>query len=122
MSEYSEQVQPDRNAWHLSVPQMCMICGVADSTTMHGLQVHEIERRSQAPGRWGHRCNYLIVCQECHTTLGGKFWTHARQLAVKLIRDVRHFDLLAWLRLRDQELKAPDRVTMLEIVSHLVLK
>lgn len=83
-----------------------MRCG-----TKHGLQVHEIERKSHASRRWGVSCNYLLVCGECHE---GVFATmpHARQLAIKWLKDRTHFNLEQWLRIRDPDLKAPDRVTM----------
>ena len=44
---------------------------------------------------------------------------HSKQLAVKLIKDFEHFNLMEWLRLRDPQLRAPERVTMDEILSHL---
>lgn len=40
---------------------------------------------------------------------------HAQQLAYKLIADPECFDLDAWLRLGDPELRAPNRVTMDEV-------
>jgi len=41
--------------------------------------------------------------------------SHAEQLAYKLRCDPDHFDLDAWLRLRDPELRAPQRVRMEDI-------
>jgi hypothetical protein len=89
-----------------------MFCKAAPSWPP--LAVHEIERRSQAPTRWAAGCNYLLLCEPCHA---GPFATmpHARQLAVKLVADPKHFDLQAWLRLKDPGLKAPNRVTASEI-------
>jgi len=82
----------------------CMGCGTKQST-----HIHEIERRSQSPTRWAHRSNYLLLCRVCHA---GAFdsMPHAEQLAYKLFWDPEHYDLDAWLRLRDPELKAPLRV------------
>lgn len=90
----------------------CMACG--ESPRWPPLAVHEIERRSHAPRSWAHRCNYLLVCTACHE---GPFATmpHAQQLAYKLIADPEGFDLQAWLRLGDPELRAPNRVTMDEV-------
>ena len=91
---YYASVKPDREAWAQSQRQRCMVC--------HGepnwipLQVHEIERRSHAPGRWWHRCNALLVCNACHA---GPLATmaHAQQLAIKAAEDAEHYSLKAWL-------------------------
>mgnify|MGYP001569822588 CR=1 FL=1 len=96
-----------RNRMHGS----CMGCGKKKS----GLQIHEIERRSHAPGRWAHRCNYLLLCATCHG------WTfdcmpHSQQLTHKLYWDPEHFDLEKWLRIRDPDLVAPRRIEMAEII------
>jgi hypothetical protein len=40
---------------------------------------------------------------------------HARQLAYKQRHDKGNYNLDQWLRLRDPELKAPDRVTQGEV-------
>lgn len=119
--EYLDLVMDDRENWRLEHPQLCMSCG--GSSSWPPLAVHEIERRSHAIKCWGHRCNYLLICQACHA---GPFacMPHARQLAFKLIADPAHFDLDAWLRLKDPELHAPERVTMREVrgwVSRLKL-
>jgi hypothetical protein len=84
------------------------------------LQVHEIERKSQAPKRWGSRSNYLLLCQNCHA---GPFanMDHPAQLSVKLLRDPDHFNLPEWLMLRDPELRAPLRVRMRDVVQYLRL-
>jgi hypothetical protein len=83
-------------------------------------EVHEIERKSHAPKRWAHRCNYLLLCHQCHS---GPFaaMPHAKQLAVKLVRDPNHFELVTWLRLRDPELRAPERVTIADVAHWLTL-
>ena len=41
--------------------------------------------------------------------------SHAEQLAVKWVNDPDNFDLDAWLRLRDPDLRAPTRVTMEDV-------
>ena len=40
---------------------------------------------------------------------------HARQLAYKQKHDKENYNLDQWLRLRDPELKAPDRITQGEV-------
>lgn len=110
--QYADAARKTREEWRLSQLQRCMFCGAVPSWLP--LAVHEIERRSHAPTRWAAKCNYLLLCEPCHA---GPFATmpHARQLAVKLVADSTHFDLQAWLRLKDPLLAAPDRVTASEI-------
>lgn len=91
----------------------CMLCSSQPAT-----EVHEIERRSHAPRTWAHTCNYLHLCHDCHHGRIPKM-DHAEQLAVKLICDPRNFALVQWLKLRDPDLKAPERVTMEDIANHL---
>ena len=91
----------------------CMGCG-----TKQSVQIHEIERRSQSPTRWAHRSNYLLLCAACHA---GAFdsMPHAEQLAYKRYWDAANYNLRDWLRLRDPELLAPDRVTTIEVGTYL---
>ena len=93
----------------------CMGC----KHKMARLQIHEIERRAHAPKTWAHMCNYLLLCPTCH---GWPFdyMQHAKQLAHKLFWDSTHYDLDAWLRLRDTELLAPTRVLQSEVDHYLV--
>ncbi len=42
---------------------------------------------------------------------------HPRQLAYKYIKDINNYDLESWLRLRDPELKAPNRVMEDEVMD-----
>src|SRR3989304_3481328 len=93
----------DRKLWAQDTAtrmrQRCMGCGWSPQTLqLHGterrshaaggqaLQIHEIERRSHAAGRWAQRCNYLLLCPQCHA---GPFdaMSHAQQLAYKLFWD-----------------------------------
>jgi len=115
---YYDEVKEEREAWRASMPGNCMYCGTLECNAWPGLDVHEIERKSHAPKSWGNTANYLKICRSCHD---GPFATmdHSRQLAIKLIKDFEHFDLLEWLRIRDPQLQAPDRVTMDEILAHL---
>ena len=115
-SSYETKSNPDRQMWQTQQPQHCMFCG--KSPKWPPLAVHEIERRSHAPKRWANRCNYLLLCQECHS---GPFATmpHAKQLAVKWIADRMNYDLEGWIRLRDPHLLAPKRVTQQEVDSSI---
>ncbi len=119
--EYYQRHRQDRLEWRwLFLPQ-CMICGWHEDdrmTSLRWLEVHEIERRSAAPTRWADRCNYLLLCNLCHMDRV-PLMDHAEQLSIKWRRDPEHFDLDAWLRLRDPELRAPVRVTMEEIEEYL---
>ena len=110
--KYAATGEPERLAWRLSQHQFCMLCG--KKADWLPLSVHEIERRGHAPTRWANPCNYLLLCCRCHE---GPFATmsHARQLAIKLVRDPDHYDLEAWLRIKDPTLRAPNRVTQKEV-------
>ena len=113
--EYYEDNREDREGWRWSMPPKCMVCGWEESRSPYRwLETHEIERRSHAQGRWAHRCNYLLLCNQCHREMI-PLMLHAEQLAHKLKADPEHFDLDAWLRLRDPDLKAPKRVCMDDI-------
>jgi hypothetical protein len=122
--EYYLSIADDRNAWR-DIFTQCMWCShnrtwVSVSRGAHELDIHEIERRSHAPRSWGVRCNYLRLCRECHQGMFASL-DHAHQLAVKLVADPDHFDLDAWLRIRDPELTAPNRVTLSDIAQYLRL-
>lgn len=120
MTDYARKVRPERQSWRESMRPECMYCYRAEYGGTW-LEVHEIERKSQAAGRWGERCNYLLLCPSCHATHFASM-PHARQLAVKLINDPKHFCLASWLRIKDPELKAPERVTLEDVVAHVVLE
>lgn len=113
---YAQSIRAERDAWRRSVPQRCMLCG-GD----YLLAVHEIERRSAAPKRWAHPCNYLLLDQNCHDKMGNTYWPQARQLALKLLTNPTAFDLDTWLRLKDPELLAPNRVTLQDVMKFLEL-
>lgn len=95
--EYYLSIKSERETWKKSMPQVCMWCGKLSKWPP--LQVHEICRRSQASKTWGHKCNYLLLDEECHA---GLFSTMplARQLAVKKIKDPLNYDLEKWLEIR----------------------
>lgn len=98
-----------RLEWARSVGPDCMLCGNQPAT-----ETHEIERRSHAPRGWAKACNYLRVCQKCHS---GPLATmpHDMQLAYKLWRDPNHFDLNEW------NLMANRRVELGAIVQKLLV-
>lgn len=95
--EYYESVKESRREWAAGMPKTCMWCGRKEAWP--GLQIHEIQRRSQSPRRWGSLSNYLVLCSACHS---GEFETmpHAKQLAVKKIMDPENFDFEEWLTIR----------------------
>ena len=104
-----------RIEWRLSVADKCMLCEWSEQRCgFRWLETHEIERRSPAAGRWAHPCNYLLLGNFCHAETIPTM-SHAEQLAVKWVNDPDNFDLDAWLRLRDPDLRAPTRVTMEDV-------
>jgi hypothetical protein len=108
-----------RIEWRLSVPEACMICEWSEERCgFKWLETHEIERRSHAAGRWADPCNYLLLCNYCHSDTIPAM-SHAEQLAVKWKKDKKHFNLEDWLRLRDPEMRAPTRVTLEDIGEYL---
>ena len=118
MSPYERSISPDRKAWRESQPDKCMVCRSSDVV----LEVHEIAKRSSAPKTWGNRLNYLLLCQSCHREVEAsrEVWPLARQLALKLVRDPKHFDLKSWLALYYPN--APERVTWAEVAEYLEVK
>lgn len=111
-----------RLAWKESIfPQQCWICGFNPWLRPELLQVHHIERKGHSTVKQDHTSNYFMTCNRCHATrlntIGNM--SHAMQLAYKLKYDPEHFDLDAWLGLRDHDLKAPDRVTLREVEDAL---
>lgn len=95
--KYSNSIRVDRREWRHSMPQMCMHCDWDEKPKL--LEVHEIERRSQAVNRWWHRCQGLLLCHACHSGIYDSM-PHARQLAVKYLKDPEHYDLEAWLKIK----------------------
>lgn len=108
---YERKVKKDRDAWSANFTE-CMACG-----SRHNLQTHEIVRRSQAPKRWGHRANYLRLCNLCHE---GPFaaMPHVMQLAIKYARDFDNYNLGEWLLILDSEGRASNRVMQWEVTGY----
>ena len=114
----TSQQLDDRREWadeaNRRMRGRCMGCGRKPQRQLH---VHEIERRAHSP-RWAARCNYLLLCQECHA-FSFDCMGHSRQLAHKMICDPEHYDLQQWLRIRDPERLAPQRVVQAEVDAWL---
>tara|TARA_R110002020_G_scaffold176670_7_gene369037 strand:+ start:262 stop:777 length:516 start_codon:yes stop_codon:yes gene_type:complete len=104
--------ETDRRNW-ASEHDVCWICGERDYRGFP-LETHEMERRSQAPTRWMQRCNYFRTCKICHMDKLASM-AHARQLSYKQARDPENYDLQAWLKIRDPDLHAPNRVTQEDV-------
>jgi hypothetical protein len=113
-AKYYQSVKEERFVWARSKKQLCMACGALSGYM--GLEIHEIERRAHAPDNWAHWSNYLLLCGPCHS---GPFASmpHSRQLAYKFLADGDDFHLMHWLRLKDPLLRAPNRVTMDEVLA-----
>lgn len=105
----------ERKEW-ASKQTKCWICGVS-SYAGFPLETHEMERKSQAPHHaWANLNNYFCACKKCHMDDLAAM-PHPRQLAYKYIKDINNYDLESWLRLRDPELKAPNRVMEDEVMG-----
>lgn len=107
--QYYASIAKDREAWKSSQKNRCMYCHFIPRS-MNKLQIHEIERRSHCKGRWAARCNMLVLCETCHSTVFATM-SHAEQLSIKIREDPDNYDLQEWLRLKDVRLAAPFRVT-----------
>lgn len=97
--QYYRSIRKDREAWRDEMPPRCMRCR-KKFDDWRWSEIHEIEKRSQAPKSWARRCNYLLLCNPCHWGMDEPEWTHARQLALKRRMDPEHFDLVAWLAIK----------------------
>lgn len=107
----------ERKEWAANQAK-CWICGVS-SYAGFPLETHEMERKSQAPHHaWANLNNYFCACKKCHMDDLAAM-PHARQLAYKYIKDIENYDLESWLRLRDPDLKAPNRVMEDEVMDAL---
>jgi hypothetical protein len=110
---YYNSIKVDRREWKAEQKEQCCYC--LAKIPYDRLEIHEIERKSQAPNRWGLECNYLLLCRTCHA---GPFATmpHAKQLAVKLIQNPNDFDLKEWLTIRPRPWSY---CTMAEVVQEM---
>ena len=65
----------------------CWRCG------RYGVQCHEIACGPARKKARQERCSMLALCPDCHRKVHDySLWPIARQLALKLIRDPKHFD------------------------------
>ena len=112
MNLKKKKTSDQRRNWATEHPA-CWMCG-KESYRGFPLETHEIERKSQAPSRWASPVNYFRTCKKCHMDDLAAM-PHARQLAYKQRHDKENYNLDKWLRLRDPELKAPDRITQGEV-------
>lgn len=111
---YYNSIRAERRKWKESQKEECAFC--LKKLPLCKLECHEVERRSQAPNRWAHVENYLLLCHECHA---GPFASmpHKRQLAVKLLSDPENFSLEGFLAIKP---RAPQYVTMREVIEELI--
>jgi len=85
-------------------------------------EVHHICRKSHAPkARRDDPCNLFLCCSSCHARVLDSCDV-SFVLAKKMLCDPEHFNLEAWLRVKDPRLVAPNRVTLREIVRHLAFE
>lgn len=116
MAKKNTRGNPVIGAWLALVPKRCMFCGCG--CEWPGLQVHHIARRSHAPRSPVRDMSYnlLLLCERCHS-VDFAAMTAAKQLCVKKLIDPQHYDLQAWLKIKDPELKAPLRVTEADVLA-----
>jgi len=113
---YARRVERDRAAWKdeaLGRYPACWVCGAQDHESP--LVVHEMAKRSQAPNKWGERCNYFLACNPCNCAILQQLGIEY-QLALKLLRDPEHFDRQQVNVLRG---RAPDAVSEQDLVEVL---
>lgn len=114
-----ELPDPDPQTWRREFCE-CFLCRM----NQWDLQLHHIERRGQVHCEredWPE--NWMLVCGSCHR---GPLATmpHAKQLAYKWIADAAGHATLdsfldRWLRIKDADLKAPQRVTVAEVQAEI---
>ena len=111
---YYLKVRHDRQAWRRKQVESCMFCGSGEGP----FDTHEIARKSCCPGRWGHRCNYILAGSalspcNCHERVFATM-PLASQLWIKLKRNPDDFSLEEWIKIRD---RGPEEVTMADILE-----
>ena len=117
-NEYYASVADDRNKWKREQTRdgflsTCWVCG-----SRHDLIIHEMAKRSQAPNKWGERCNYFLACNTCNCdVLEDPTLTH--QLAIKALRDPRHYDRQRVNVLRGRAPDAIDYDDVLEAMTEI---
>lgn len=112
-----DKLMEERREW-ASLWNKCWVCGATHHAGFP-LETHEMERKSQASHHtWAAKENYFCACKKCHMDDLAAM-PHANQLAYKYIHDILHYDLNAWLRIKDPELRAPNRVTEDEVMEYV---
>ena len=113
--QYYESIRPDREAWRSEMIPYCMDCGIPqDYAPRRFLEIHEILPRSYLRNNWHSRMNILLLCADCHFRQQARNRdSMIRCLAIKQLRDPLHYDLQAWLKLRNQ--KAMEFITQAEV-------
>jgi len=110
--KHTSEWRDERRNWAVDFDR-CWICGATEYQGFP-LETHEMERRSQAPTRCMNVCNYFRTCKKCHMDDLAAM-PHAKQLAYKQMKDPDNYNLMDWLRLKDLDLRAPNRVTQEEV-------
>lgn len=101
---------------------LCWWCGQAYRYSFNRREIHHIAFRSHVNRpEVHHPCNLLLTHVQCHRQYLQKV-DKAIVLSRKLLYDADHFDLKFWLQLEDKELRAPGRITLREIVKHLMVR
>ena len=112
-----DNLMEERREW-ASLWSKCWVCGATHHAGFP-LETHEMERKSQAPHHaWAAKENYFCACKKCHMDDLAAM-PHAKQLAYKYIHDILHYDLNAWLKVKDPELRAPNRVMEDEVMEYV---
>ena len=108
---YWKRVKTIRQRWaeDSASEGVCMICGSGQLC----LDVHEMVRRSQSPGKWGSRANLLAVCRQCHSTVVVNM-PLSMQLAHKLLHDPDHFNLTIMSKIAGRKILLRDVVACLK--------
>lgn len=120
------EAKPIRDALIRKVGE-CEICGASPSRPKHGLPwncsqlcCHEIANGPHRQAALDKPFAILVLCWNCNgqkVTDKGK-WPEARQLAVLARSRPEDFDLAAFCRLINPN--APDRVTLQEVLEHMI--
>lgn len=89
-------------AWRKAFVLEAGRCQMPDcSTPLASLHVHEIGRGCHRQNTKLHRLACLVVCDSCNQgpLCDYSVWPIERQLALKLLTDPKHFDLVAFCNL-----------------------
>lgn len=98
--------------------QPCWTLG--DGLKWSNLSVHEIAKGIHRQAALSERCAQLVACWDCNS---GRLNDYSilpieKQLAIKLLEDPEHFDLVTFNRLRG---RADGAIGMADVVKYLML-